>query len=66
MDETKKQQILLAVVAFNITIIVFQLAFNSSILRGPTVQFSAMKLLLGILLAGGAAGIGYFVGGRGA
>jgi hypothetical protein len=50
-----------AIIAFNLTIITYQLIFNSG-LFGFT--FSVLKLLLGLVLAGGVAAGAYFATNR--
>ncbi len=59
MDSAKKQAIYVAILAGNITFILFMLLFNSS-MSPFQWGFSTLKLLLGILIAGGAATGGYF------
>lgn len=55
MDEQIKQAVLYAILAFNLVVIVFQLALNSG------ESFSYVKLLLGILLGAAIAGGVFFV-----
>jgi hypothetical protein len=59
MDQGKKQCAMMAILAFNITFILFTILFNMNL---PPLNwgFSALKLLLGILVAGGAAAGAYF------
>jgi hypothetical protein len=59
MDPAKKQPILIGILCFNIAFILFMLLFNAGLppLRWP---FSVVKVLIGILLGGGAAVGGYF------
>jgi hypothetical protein len=59
MDQGKKQAVMMAVLAFNITFILFTLLFNMS-LPPLNYSFSGLRLLLGLLVAGGAAAGGYF------
>lgn len=53
MDESQKQRIMLAIIAFNITIIGYQLIFNMG------ASFTIIKLLAGLVLAAGVAGAAY-------
>jgi hypothetical protein len=59
MDPGKKQAIMMAILAFNITFVLFTALFNAGL---PPLDwsFSILKLLLGLLVAGGAAAGGYF------
>jgi hypothetical protein len=55
MDESQKQRVMIAIIAFNLTIITFQLVFNMG------ESFTWLKLLGGLLLAavvGGGAYLG--------
>jgi hypothetical protein len=58
MDESQKQRVMLAIVAFNLTIITYQLIFNMNMFG---FTFTWVKLALGLVLAavvGGAAYVG--------
>lgn len=59
MDQATKQCLLMAILAFNITFILFAILFNSG-LSPFGFGFSMLRLLLGLLVAGGAAVGGYF------
>ena len=56
MDELLKQRLLWAAVAFNFTIITYQVVFNGMWFG----QFSWIKLLIGVAVAAVAGGGGYF------
>lgn len=56
MDERTKQRVLLAVVAFNITVIGFQLLFNFG------DAFTWTRALIGFACGLVAAGVGYGIG----
>lgn len=56
MDEQLKQSLLMAVLAFNVIIILFQLFLNGVILG----EFSWVKMVIGILLALAGAGAAFF------
>ena len=58
MDEKIKQRVMMAVVGFNLTIIIYQIGFNSSFFGN---QFSATRLFGGIVLALIVAGICFMV-----
>ena len=53
MDEEQKQRVMKAVLTFNLIIIPYQIFFN--------LQFDILRLLLGVLIAGVAAGIVYYI-----
>ncbi|GIW90203.1 MAG: hypothetical protein KatS3mg109_0635 [Pirellulaceae bacterium] len=59
MDQASKQAVMMAILAFCITLTLFMVLFNAGL---PPLrwQFSVVKVLLGILIAGGAAAGGYF------
>ncbi len=54
MDEATKQKALFALIAFNATVVLYQLAFNSS-------PFSFPKLLVGLLIGAAIGGITFGV-----
>lgn len=54
MDESQKKSIMMAILAFNITFILFMVLFNFG------ESFSYAKVMLGLLIAGGAAAGGFF------
>jgi hypothetical protein len=58
MDETLKRRVMFAIVAFNLTIILYQLIFNSGVFGFP---FTWGKLAIGLVIAAAAAGVGYAV-----
>ncbi len=60
MDEQQKQRVMMAIVAFNIVIIAFQIIFNSGLFGFP---FSVGRLLIGLVIAAVVGGIGYVVAG---
>ncbi|MBM4000169.1 MAG: hypothetical protein FJ297_11650 [Planctomycetes bacterium] len=60
MDPSKKQAIYVAILAGNITFIAFMVLFNSSMSPFQWGEFSALKTLLGLMIAGGAAGGAFF------
>jgi hypothetical protein len=55
MDPAQKQAIMVAILAFNFTFIVFTVVFNSLLF-----PFSWIRIPLGLLIAAGAAAGGYF------
>jgi hypothetical protein len=55
MDETQKQRVMMAVVAFNLTAMAYQFGFNS----GRHFTYPKLGLALGLGLV--AAGIAYLV-----
>jgi len=57
MDPAKKQATMMAILAFNFTFIIYTIVFMSGLFGW---HFSSLRLLLGILIAGGAAAGGYF------
>jgi hypothetical protein len=57
MDESQKQRVMVAIVAFNLTIITYQLVFNMNLFGFP---FTVIKLLLGLVLAAVVGGAAYF------
>ena len=52
MDDALKQKVLIAAVAFNLTVVAYQLLFNSS-------RFSIVGLLLAFLLGAVVGGIAF-------
>jgi hypothetical protein len=60
MDDEQRQRLMIALVAFNLTIVIYQVVFNMG-LFGFT--FSAGKLMLGLLLAAAVGAGGYFAAG---
>ena len=54
MDEATKQKALFAVVAFNLTVVLYQIAFNSS-------SFTVGRLLVGVLIGAVVGGITFGV-----
>jgi hypothetical protein len=54
MDESQKQRVMVAIIAFNLTIITFQVALNMG------QSFTLIKLLGGIVLAAVVAAGAYF------
>lgn len=60
MDEQTKQALLIAILAFNIIIILFQVLFNGFLGGIFFKEFSYLRLFLGIVIAAGLGG-GIFV-----
>lgn len=56
MDENLKQRLLMAVLAFNITIIVYQIGFNSGLFGN---DYSHVKLAIGLVAAAAVGGAAY-------
>ena len=59
MDEQLKQRVLMAVLAFNLIIIAYQILFNSGLVFGDA--FSWGRLAIGLLIAVAGAGVAYVV-----
>jgi len=57
MDPAQKQAIMVAILAFNFTFIIFTIVFNSTLFGG---HFVLLRVPLGLLIAAGAAAGGYF------
>lgn len=59
MDQGQRQAILMAILAFNITFVLYTLLFNAGL---PPLrwQFTVTRLLLGLLISGGVATGGFF------
>ncbi len=60
MDEQQKQRVMMAIVAFNMVIIAYQIIFNSGLFGFP---FSVGKLLIGLVVAAVIGGVAYVVAG---
>jgi hypothetical protein len=58
MDESLKQKAMAGFIAFNITVIIYQIGFNSG-LFGAEISF--LKFLLALLLGGVVGGIAFGV-----
>jgi hypothetical protein len=56
VDEQRKQQLLISFIAFNLVVILYQLAFNSGLFHHP---FAWSKMLLSLVLGLVAAGIAF-------
>ena len=56
MDEQQKQRVLVAILAFNVTAIGFQLVFNMGFFG---FSFTWLKLTLALILGAVAAGVAY-------
>ena len=56
MDEYLKQRLMMAALAFNITIIVYQIGFNSGMFGN---DYSHFKLAIGLVIAAVLAGVAY-------
>ena len=57
MNEAQKKSIMMAILAFNLTFILYTFLFNYG---EQGRDFSLLKVLLGLLIAAGAAAGGYF------
>ncbi len=53
MDELLKQRLMMAIVAFNLTIIIYQVGFNSG------GSFTMLKVFIGVAIAAAAAAAAY-------
>ena len=60
MDEANKRCIMMAILAFHITFILFTVLFNSTWSPFRGIHFGWLKMVLGLLIAAGAATGGYF------
>lgn len=54
MNEAQKKSVMMAILAFNLTFILYTFLFNYG------ENFSFLKVLLGLAIAAGAAAGGYF------
>ena len=58
MDDKMKQNVMVAIVAFNIAVILFMIVFNMGMFG---FTFTMVKLLLALVVGAMAAGIGFYV-----
>lgn len=58
MDDKTKQNVMVAIVAFNIAAILFQFIFNMGYFG---FAYSTVKLMLALVVGAIAAGIGFYV-----
>ena len=59
MDEQLKTRVCLALIAFGLTVIVYQLIFNMRLITGA--QFTVWKLILGLVIGVVVGGATYVV-----